>query len=208
MTRLKNNPILSALCAAALLVAAMPHHAIAEKADREKPVNIESDRLTANDAKKMSTFEGKVVLTQGTLTLRGDRLVVRQDADGFQHGVAYGNPATFRQKRDGSDEYVYGEALRLEYDGKADRVEFFDRARLRRDGGDDVQGSYISYDSRTENFSVRSNKEAAAQGEDTRVKAVIMPKKKPAGAAGNPADAAESKPAPVAPGARQDEVAR
>jgi lipopolysaccharide export system protein LptA len=149
----------------------------AEKADRDKPVNIESDRMNADDAKKTAVFEGRVVLTQGTLTIKADRLSIRQDKDGFQYGVATGNPATFRQKRDGADEYIDGEAERIEYDGRTDRVQLFEKARLRRDTGDDVRGNYISYDSRTEFFSVQSAKDATAQGSDGRVRAIIMPKK-------------------------------
>jgi lipopolysaccharide export system protein LptA len=171
----RSRPICALALGAAL--ALLPQAARAERADREKPVNIESDRMTADEAKKVATFEGSVVLTQGTLTIRAERLVVRQDEAGFQYGVAYGSPARFRQKREGYEEFVDGEALRLEYDGRAERIEFFDEARLRRDGGDDVRGNYISYDSKTEFFSVNSGKQAAKSGRDSRVRATIMPKK-------------------------------
>ena len=187
-------PALRGLAAIALL-ASWPFASHAEKADRNKPVNIESDRMVADDAKKVSTFDGRVVLTQGTLTLRADRIVVRQDAQGFQQGTASGNLATFRQKREGFDEYIEGEAERIEYDSKADRVEFVNRARLRRDGGDDVNGSFISYDSRTEVFSVRSNQQAGPQTRDGRVRAVIMPKNRD-GASEKPAASPNPAPAP------------
>ena len=120
-------------------------------------------------------FEGRVVLTQGTMIIRADRLIVRQDSQGFQFGTAVGNPASFRQKREGYEEFIEGEAERIEYDGRADRVEFFNRARLRRDCGDDVVGNFISYDAKTEQFSVQSAQGTAA-GKDERVRAVIMPK--------------------------------
>ena len=165
----------NSLVLAVLLAACGP--AAAERADRDKPVNIESDRMTAEDPKKTAVFEGRVVLTQGTLTIRADRLVIRQDAKGFQHGIATGKPASFRQKRDGAEEYIEGEAERIEYDGQNERIQFFERAHLRRDSGDDVRGNYISYDTRTEFFSVQSAKDPKASGQDTRVRAVIMPKK-------------------------------
>ena len=72
-------------------------------------------------------------MTQGTLSIHADKITVRQDKDGYQYGIAIGNPATFRQKRDGADEYIEGEAERIEYDGKLDRVEFFNQARLLRE---------------------------------------------------------------------------
>jgi lipopolysaccharide export system protein LptA len=162
---------------ALLLLFVLSAPGFAEKADRTKPVNIESDRMNADDAKKTAVFEGRVVLSQGTLLIRADRLTLQQDAEGNQHGVALGNPATFRQKRDGVNEYIDGEAERIEYDGKNDRIQFFDRARLRRDTGDDVRGNYISYDARTEHFSVTSAKDGQSN-RDSRVRVVIMPKNK------------------------------
>jgi lipopolysaccharide export system protein LptA len=151
--------------------------ALAERADRDKPINIESDRMVSDEAKKVSTFEGKVVLTQGSLIIRADRIVVWQDGDGSYHGVASGNPATFRHKRDGYGEYIDGEAFRIEYDNKLERVEFFNGARLRRDSGDDIRGDFISYDAGTERFTVKSTGDASGADREGRVRATIMPKK-------------------------------
>ena len=164
----------------------------AAQADRDLPVNIESDRMSADDSKKTAVFEGHVVLTQGTLTIRADRLSIRQDKEGFQYGVAQGNPATFRQKRD--DDYIDGEAQRIEYDGRAGRVQFFERARLHRDSGGDVRGNYISYDSRTQDFTVQSAKEAGTQGGgESRVRVIIMPKKADSAQPGSKAAPAPAK---------------
>ena len=151
--------------------------ALAERADRDKPINIEANSMISDEAKKVSTFEGKVVLTQGSLIIRADRIEVRQDGDGFYHGVASGKPATFRHKRDGYGEYIDGEAFRIEYDNKLERVEFFNEARLRRDSGDDIRGDFISYDARTERFTVKSTGEASGTDREGRVRATIMPKK-------------------------------
>ena len=166
----------AALC---LVVAATlaPVSTFAERTDRDKPVNIESDSMTADEAKKVATFDGGVVLTQGSMIIRADRIVVQQDNDGFQRGVATGSPATFRHKREGNGEYIDGQAQRIEYDSKIDRVEFFNSARLRRDSGDDVRGDYISYDARTERFTVKANDGTTQAGGDGRVRATIMPKK-------------------------------
>jgi lipopolysaccharide export system protein LptA len=183
MTRRDSRRLPAALAALILPVAlgGFMAPALAEKADRNKPVNIESDRMNADDAKKTAIFEGRVVLTQGTLTIRADRITVRQDKDGFQYGTAVGGLATFRQKRDGVNEYVEAEAERIEYDAKAERVEFFERAHLRRDSGDDVRGSYISYDARTEFFTVGARRDGAARdasksAPQERVRATIQPR--------------------------------
>lgn len=153
--------------------------ASAERGDREKPINLEADTVTVDDLNQTSIYEGNVVLTQGTILLRAERLVVKQDAEGFQHGTAYGNPASFRQKRDGVDEYVEGYGLRIEYDGRKDFVEFFEQARLKRNL-DEVRGSYISYDSGTEFMKVLGGGKPAASPANPqgRVRAVIQPKAK------------------------------
>lgn len=181
---------------AASICAPVPAHA--ERADRDKPVNLESDRMNADDVKKTSVFEGRVVLTQGTMVIRADRLTVRQDNQGFQFGTAVGNLATFRQKREGFEEIIEGEAERIEYDSRAERVEFFNRARLRRDCGDDVLGNFISYDAKTEQFSVQSDMGAAANKDD-RVRAIIMPRsQQPGQPAKSPCSPQVTKPAPTA----------
>ena len=105
---------------------------LAEKSDRAKPVNVEADKLTIDDVKKESVFEGNVTLTQGTLMLKADRIVVKQDAQGFNYGFAYGKPAYFRQKREGFDEYIEGYSERLEYDGKKDKMQMFTNAEIRK----------------------------------------------------------------------------
>lgn len=118
-------------------------------------------------------------MVQGSLIIRTDKLVVTQDADGFQKGVAYGGPgglARFRQKREGKEEYVDGEAERIEHDGKGEKTEFFVRAFV-RSGLDEVRGQYISYDGKTENYVVNGGHGTAA-GKQERVRAVIQPKGK------------------------------
>lgn len=168
---------IAAFCLATLTFAAGP--ALAEKADREKPINLEADRVTVDDIKQISTFEGNVVLTQGTLVIRGDRMEVRQDNQGFKQGVTWGNLAYFRQKRDGYDEYIEGWAERIEYDSRADKMQMFNRASMKK-GTDEIRGNYISYDARTEFFQVIGGgaKTAAAENPDGRVRAVIQPKPK------------------------------
>ena len=92
----------------------------AELADRDKPMHLEANQLSIDDAKQISVFEGKVKLTQGTMIINADKIVVVQDKEGFKHGTATGHPASFRQKRDGLNEYVEGYGERIEYDTKTE----------------------------------------------------------------------------------------
>jgi len=159
-----------------MTIAVIATPAVAERTDRNQPVNLEADRVTVDDANHVTTFEGSVVLSQGTLTIRGDRMVVKQDAEGFQYGTAYGAPASFRQKREKRDEYIEGYGGRIEYDNKTNRLQLLDHAQLKK-GGDDVRGDHISYDQKTEFYRVVGNSEQVTKsGPRGRVRAVIQPK--------------------------------
>ena len=150
----------------------------AERADRSKPVGLEADRVSVDEKQKIQTFEGNVRLTQGTLSISTNKLVVRQDADGFQNGVAFGGTeaneglARFKQKRDGRNDFIEGEAERIEHDNRTEKTEFFGRARV-KSGLDEVRGPYISYDGKTENYVVNG---AGSKG--GRVTATIQPRDK------------------------------
>lgn len=163
-----------AIVFAVLLASGYAH---AEKADRGKPIHLEADRVTMEDAKQLATFTGNVVLTQGTMTIRGDRMEVRQDRDGFKQGTMWGKLAYFRQKREGYDDYIEGWAERVEYDGRADKLQMFNRALLKR-GQDELRGSYISYDSNTEFFQVDGATKFAKTPGDGRVRIIMQPKVK------------------------------
>jgi lipopolysaccharide export system protein LptA len=153
----------------------------AERADKAKPMNVEADNLRYDDLKQASVFTGRVVLTKGTIVIRGARVDVRQDADGYQYGVVTAEPgklAFYRQKREGVDEFIEGEGETIEYDGKADRVKFIKRAEMRRFRGaalaDEMAGSLIVYDNTTDVFSVDGGPASSAVG--GRVRAVLAPR--------------------------------
>jgi lipopolysaccharide export system protein LptA len=164
-----------------LLLAVLPATVGAEKSDREKPVNVESDRVTVDEVKQISVFEGNVVLTQGSMVIRGDRMEVRQDKEGFRLGTVWGKRAYFRQKREGGDDMIEGWGERIEYDSRADKVQLFTRAALKR-GDDNVSGDYISYDATSEFFQVIGGgaKAATQNNVEGRVRMVLQPKSKSA----------------------------
>lgn len=170
-------PILFRALAAGALLSLLVPSAQAERADRDKPVNIDADRMTVDDHNKVNIFEGNVVLTQGTTTLRCAKLVVTQDAAGFQRGIASGGPnglAHIRQKREGSDEFMDGEGMRIEHDTKLEQTELFSRAWV-RSGKDEVRGEYVFMDNKTGNYNASSGPNNTTPP-GARVRAVIQPK--------------------------------
>lgn len=147
-------------------------------------MNIEADNLLHDELKQVSVFTGHVVLTKGTMVMRGDRIEIRTDADGYQFGIILpesNKRAFFRQKREGLDEFMEGEGLRIEYDGKADRVRLIDNAEVRRYRGsvlgDQMTGKLITYDNLSDVFTIdgQAAGEAGKSG-GTRVRATLAPR--------------------------------
>ena len=176
--------LVAGACLTALLAGGA---ARAERADRNQPLNFASDTAKVDEAKQLNILSGNVEITKGSIVIRADRVEVRQGPEGYQHAVATGWPdrrATFRQKREGSNELLQGEAERLEYDSRTNTVQLINRAVLQRLRGgtvvDEVSGATISYDNTTEVFQVLGRTSAA---EPTgRVRGVLTPRT-PEGAA-------------------------
>jgi lipopolysaccharide export system protein LptA len=158
----------------------LPAHA--EKADRNAPVQLEADSVRVDERNKVHIFEGQVSLTQGTMVIRADKIVVTQDVEGFQKGVASAGPgglARFKRKREGRADFVEGEAERIEYDARSQIAQFFNRAFV-KSGSDEVRGHYVSYNNLTETYTVTGGDQKSAGAPPQRVRAVILPKNKPA----------------------------
>ena len=153
----------------------------AENADRLKPMNAESDHLRYDDARQTSVFTGNVLITKGTIVIRGNTVEVRQDAQGNQFGTVLGSPGYFKQKREGLNEFIEGEGKRIEYDSRDEIVRFIGNAVMRRYLGtqqnDETRGNVIVYNSRTEVFTVEGAPAAgSAPGTPAgRVRATITP---------------------------------
>ena len=165
-----------ALLLAALAIAPA---ALAEKADREKEIQVLADRLTADDTKREAVYEGNVVVTQGTLRVAAARIVVREDAEGYRSFVATGAPVTFRQKRDNAEDWVEGEAQRAEFDDRSDVLKLLAQARLKSAQGE-ITGDFISYDRGRDFFQVTGGAPGTPPSAGSRVKATIVPPKKAA----------------------------
>jgi lipopolysaccharide export system protein LptA len=168
----------------ALFTALTVFSAAAEKADRDKPMNIEADTLKHDDQKQLTTFSGKVLMTKGSLVLKAAHMEVKQDGQGNQIAKLSAEPGErvfFRQKREGLNEYTEGEAETAIYNSQADTLTLSTRAELRLLRGtvvaDRIQGQQILLNNTTEIFTV-DGKTAAGTSSNQRVKATLTPRSK------------------------------
>lgn len=157
-------------------------HAWAERADRAQPLVFAADAARVDEARRLNILSGNVEITKGSMVVRADRVEVRQNSSGSQSAVATGGAggrAYFRQKREGVNEFIEGEALRITYDGDSDTVLFAGRAVMRRLSGstaaDQVSGESITYDNKTGVFQVAGSA-GTPGGAKGRVQGVITPR--------------------------------
>ena len=157
-----------AAAAAAVVAVAVIPFAHAERADREKEIVLVADKGVADDANKTSTFEGNVVITQGTMRITAAKVTLREK-DNFKYYVASGAPVTFRQKRDKVDDWIEGFAERAEFDDRDDVLKLFNRAKV-KSSQNEITGEFITYDMRRELAEVTG-------AANSRVKVIIVPQK-------------------------------
>ena len=177
--RLGARAATAAIVALASLVAVPVY---AAQTDRDKPITFAGDSGDANLQNRGGALTGNVIITQGTLSIRADRIVFKQNADNSLSATAYGNPVEIRQKREDVDEYYEGYAQRVEYDGTKNLVELFDRALLKR-GQDEIRSNYVSYNTATEVFKAEGRASAVPDptGPGARVRGMFQPRSETAG---------------------------
>lgn len=149
----------------------------AEKADRDKNINFSADQPVEVDFnKRVGTLRGNVVITQGTLTIHADKIDFKQNPDNSLSATAWGNPISFREKKDDSDEYYEGYAQRAVYNGQTHTLELFDNALL-KEGKNEFRGNYIAYNSETNMLKAEGRPNApGGEGPGARVEGVFEPR--------------------------------
>lgn len=159
------------------LVVATTQPCSAEDADKDKPINFSSDTGGGDSKTGSGELLGHVTITQGTLVLHADRITFKQNPDNSLSATAYGNPVSYRQKAQGSDDYDEAYAQRIVYDGRKQLVELFDHALLKQGPTKELRSDYISYD-RARGIASAGTPQGAATPDKpaSRVTGVILPK--------------------------------
>ena len=171
----------------AALFSALAGPALAQPAAQETAPEpdtlILSDTLNYDDVKKQSIFTGNVIMTRGQMTLHSDKLVVREDAEGFQYGTATVEPGKLvfvRQEDPAKFEVLEAKGLRGEYNGKTEEVEMIGQAIVTRfvcgKQIDRISGERVKFNQKTNTYQAFGGPDSAAAG--GRVRSVASPRAK------------------------------
>lgn len=171
------------ICVVVLALAAVA--AQAERADRDQKATVTAVDAGWEDTPsgdRVYRMEGDIVILQGTLRVTGERGLVKAFANGRMIELLGDGKkqVTFRQKREGENDFVEAWADRGEYDERTDTIQLYSNVRF-KSGGDTMKGEYMTYNSVTEKMAIRKSipgeaPKAATGGSDDRILIEIEPK--------------------------------
>ena len=145
--------------------------ALAAEPAASAPVHLRADRIEIDQKRGVSRYQGRVVLTQGTLRVTADRAEARGRQQTVEQVTAEGRPTTFRYRADGRPELIEGEARRAEYDVLTRQLTLTGAVEVRQ-GQDLLRAGIVHYDMQAETV------EAHADA-DRRIYAALAPRQKP-----------------------------
>lgn len=157
----------------------------AEKADQDKPIVLEAEKVSVNDVQQIYDLQGQILLIKGSIVVTGEDGHIQVDPEGYEFVDVKGSAdstASFRQRKEGiPDEYMQGRGTQLSYNAKTEMLTITGDASLRRSLNmqmlDQLQGWKIEYDDITERY--RVTPPADAKPEDLPLaRAILSPRRK------------------------------
>ncbi|MBU3616247.1 lipopolysaccharide transport periplasmic protein LptA [Polynucleobacter sp. JS-Polo-80-F4] len=162
-----------------------PFSVQAEKADQDKPVILEAEKVSVDDVKQVYDLNGQVLLIKGSIIVTGEDGHIAVDPQGYEFIDVVGTPeavASFRQRREGlADEFMQGRGTQVTYDAKTEFLTLTGDASLKRllnmQMLDQLKGSKIEYDDVKQYYRVVPPKDAKPDDLPT-ARAILSPRRK------------------------------
>ena len=64
----------------------------AEKADQDKPIVLEAEKVSVNDVQQVYELNGEVLLIKGSILITGEKGNIKVDPEGYEYIDVEGNP--------------------------------------------------------------------------------------------------------------------
>jgi lipopolysaccharide export system protein LptA len=169
----------------ALLIACFMTTAHGEKADQDKPIILEAEKVSVNDVQQVYELDGNVLLIKGSILMTGEKGNIKVDPEGYEYVDVQGNPkstASFRQRREGpANEFMQGRGQTVIYNAKTELLTLTGDASLKRLHNmqmlDQLRGWKIDYDDVIQRYKVSPPADAKAD-DLPQARATLSPRRK------------------------------
>ncbi|MDX1518594.1 MAG: lipopolysaccharide transport periplasmic protein LptA [Gammaproteobacteria bacterium] len=180
LNRIKKASFLFACC----LLGSVPA-VLALSTDKDQPIEVEADYAELDDEKGITIYKGNVIVTQGSMRIDGDEMVVTYDEnDDLDTLIVTGRPAHYQQMPDGGTIPDEAEALKMEYHSPKNLIVLINEALVKQEGLR-FSGNRIEYDTERSKVYARGSQtvseqtgDAQSENRNDRVRLTIKPKKK------------------------------
>ena len=139
------------------------------KSDRDQPADIEADDIEFDFKNGTRTYNNNVLVVQGTLRLKADKLVALYSNDDLDKATAWGSLARFKQRPDGKPNDVEGWAKKIVVDQKNNTLTLIGRAALKQ-GSDTARGETIVYNMANDTLKVKGGAKIGSSGKNGAAK--------------------------------------
>ncbi|MDX1353079.1 MAG: lipopolysaccharide transport periplasmic protein LptA [Thiomicrorhabdus sp.] len=138
--------------------------------DEEQPVNISANSLIASEKTGKSLYKGNVIITQGSLTLKGETVNIEHPKNQLTTVIANGNPATFKRYSQIDQAWIKGNAQEIEYDALNKTVLLVGQAKVEQPGKHVITGPRLFYDIAKQTLQAQ-----ATENENKRISVTLNP---------------------------------
>lgn len=142
--------------------------------DKQQPIHISSDKAERNEKMGVTTYEGAVQMDQGTLRIKGDKVVIHSVNNEIAKIIATGKPAHYQQKPSPEKQMVIAKGDTIEYMIDVEKLHLINNASLRQNDGTTMTGKRIDYNIKESLVKAQSNK---TDSKNDRIHMVIQPKR-------------------------------
>jgi len=157
-----------------VLILLASSQAMSLESDADAEMTIQSDHAEFDRQTGIAIYSGRVILEQGTLLIKADKITLYSDADQkLTKSVAVGKPAHYQQLMDGDEGPTKAQGHTITYLAEDKIITLLKDAFLEQEGNS-FSGSKIVYDIRNENIKAQGVAENQPNG---RVKMTIQPAK-------------------------------
>jgi len=136
--------------------------------DRDQPANIEADDIEFDFRKGIRTYIKNVLIVQGTLRIKADKLITNYENGDLSLATATGSLAKFKQRPDDKPDDVEGSAKKIVVDQKKNILTLYGQASLTQ-GFDTARGETIIYNMSTDTLKVLGGAKVKTAGTDGQV---------------------------------------